>query len=63
MSKDAYNKIYKDQTRVVVYAKPETKAILAQAALDQGISLSELCNPKLEELADDIKSRTTQPVG
>lgn len=56
MSKEAYNREYKDATRVVVYVKPDVKATLAQAALDKGVSLSELCNPKLEELANELKS-------
>lgn len=51
MSKEEYNKLYKDETRVVIYAPPEVKAHLAQTAIDKGISLSELCKPAIEELA------------
>jgi len=42
---------------VVVYVKPEVKATLAQEATDRGISLSELCNPSLEELTNAINKR------
>lgn len=53
MAKDEYNRLYKDETRVVVYASPDVKAFLAQTALDKGQSLSEFCKPKLEELAKE----------
>jgi predicted HicB family RNase H-like nuclease len=56
-NKSKYNKLYKDQSRVVVYVKPEVKATLAQEATDRGISLSELCNPSLEELTNAINKR------
>lgn len=58
INKDKYNKLYKDQSRVVVYVQPEVKATLAQEATDRGISLSELCNPSLEELASAINKRS-----
>lgn len=53
--KSAYNRVYKDEKRVVVYVSSEVKEALGQAALDKGISLSELCRPTLEELANAAK--------
>lgn len=54
--KNAYNKIYKDERRIVVYTKDaDTKRKLAQYALDNNMSLSELVEPKLKELADAIR--------
>ena len=50
-----YQKLYKDAKRIVVYADPKDKAILAQHALDKGLSLSELCEPVLRKLARGIK--------
>lgn len=60
MSKSDYNKIYKDHTRIVVYSDPEDKSYLAQYALDNGISLSTLVEPKIKELVNELKSRASQ---
>ena len=54
MSKKEYNKLHKDATRIVIYAKPATKSGLAQHAVDKGVSLSALCVPKMEELLDTL---------
>lgn len=59
VNKTEYNRIYKDQTRIVVYVTPEVKGILAQEALDKGRSLSSICEPKLKEMANAIVERTT----
>ncbi len=52
--KAEYNKLYKDATRIVTYVKPEVKTILAQRAIDEGISLSALTEPTLEAMANDV---------
>lgn len=56
--KKEYNKLHKDATRVVVYTKPTTKSGLAQHAVDKGMSLSALCEPKMEELLDELNPTT-----
>lgn len=53
--KSIYNRVYKDEKRVVIYVSSEVKETLGQAAIDKGVSLSEFCRPALEGLANGLK--------
>lgn len=56
--KRAYNKAYKTDRRIVVYAKDaETKRILEQESERTGKSISDLCEPAIKGVADAIDKR------
>lgn len=50
-----YQKAYKDEKRIVIYVEPEQKSLLAQHALDQNKSLSEICKPAIARLVRGLK--------
>lgn len=57
MSED-YGKEYKNQKRIVVYASDaEDKTAIVEESERTGKSVSELVNPKIKELADDIRQK------